>query len=380
MLEVLRTFWSELVYIFLEMSPYIVLGLLIAGVLKVFVPDGWVQKVVGKRHAGVPPLTSLIGVPLPLCSCSVLPFALGLRKQGASKGAVAAFLTSTPQTGVDSILAAYGFFGLPFALYKMSVSFISGTLSGWFVDLFSRNEPDRADDFTVPVTCDCTDDSCSPAAEEADTRGCGSGGCSVDAGGPSDTAVTNEHTGSRLGFLFRFAFGELFEDVAVVFLLGIIASALIGTLFPPDLLQGFRYPWLYYPAVLLISVPLYVCATASLPIAFALMQAGMPPGAAMVLLIAGPATNIATLGVVAKTLGKRTAAVYVIVIVLSALIGGFLFDRLLGAAFVPGSGADAEDAGGFELPYPLQVVFALLLAGLIIYHVGKKIGNRFRRR
>jgi uncharacterized protein len=142
-IDIPRAFWSELVYIFLEMSPYIVLGLLIAGVLKVFLPDGWVKRVVGKRHAGVPPLTSLIGVPLPLCSCSVLPFALGLRKQGASKGAMAAFLTSTPQTGVDSILAAYGFFGLPFALYKMAISFVSGTLSICFPGTSRHGASDR---------------------------------------------------------------------------------------------------------------------------------------------------------------------------------------------------------------------------------------------
>ena len=378
MIEILRAFWDELVYIFLEMSPYIVLGLLIAGLLKVFVPDGWVRMVVGKRHAGVPPLTSIIGVPLPLCSCSVLPFALGLRKQGASKGAVAAFLTSTPQTGVDSILASYGFFGLPFALYKMVVSFISGTLSGWFVDLFSKGEPAAE---VVEGESGAKEPAELPAAESV---GCCNGDdcCSVE----ESAAAGKDRSGSRLAFLFRFAFGELFEDVALVFLLGIIASAIIGTVFPAELLQGFRYRWLYYPAVLLLSVPLYVCATASLPVAFALMQAGMPPGAAMVLLIAGPATNIATLGVVAKTLGKRTAAVYVIVIVISALIGGFLFDRLLGAAFVPeaggagtGGAGTAAAAGGFELPYSVSVVSALILAGLIVYHVGKKISGRIRR-
>ncbi len=149
------------------MSPYVLLGLFIAGLLKVFVPDKWVVRAAGSRGIEVPPLMSLAGVPLPLCSCSVLPFAMGLRKQGASPGAVVSFLTSTPQTGVDSILVAYGFFGLPFALFKTAVAFVSGTLAGWFSNWFGGSG-DAVEGRSVESAEVCTEGECCSGSASCD--------------------------------------------------------------------------------------------------------------------------------------------------------------------------------------------------------------------
>lgn len=342
-------FWNSLLYIFFEMSSYVLLGLFIAGLLKVFVPDKWVVRAAGSRGIEVPPLMSLAGVPLPLCSCSVLPFAMGLRKQGASPGAVVSFLTSTPQTGVDSILVAYSFFGLPFALFKTAVAFVSGTLAGWFSNWFGGSG-DAVEGRSVESAEVCTEGECC------------SGSASCDASeGPASR--------SRLVEAGAYAYGELLGDFALVFLLGILGSAVVSALVPPDFFAGFSRLWVYYPAILLLSLPLYVCATASVPIAFALMHAGIPPGAAMVLLVAGPATNFATLGVVGKLLGKKSTVIYVLTVIVTALLAGFLFDRL----FTLDLSAPEAETGGFELPLPVQASASVVLAGLLLFHVGLRL-------
>lgn len=370
LLRFVTAFWKSLTDIFIDMSPFILLGLIIAGVLHELLPDNWVSKVAGKRNLATPVLISLIGVPLPLCSCSVIPFAASLRKDGASKGAVSSFLTSTPQTGVDSILAAYGFFGLPFALFKVAAAFVSGTLSGWMVDLFSRREekmPARVTTVlgqTGPV--DCSEDDSHCHGDSCCSRG-------AVAGDDEDGTIS---VGRRLRSMADYAFFDLFGDFAAIFLIGILASAVLAAAVPPDLLGNFEHIWLYYPAILLLSIPLYVCATASLPIAFALMQTGVPPGAAMILLIAGPATNIATLGVVAKSLGKRGTVIYVCTIVVSAVVGGILFDVLIQ------SGTMSADVQPAEIGFPrvFGIICAVLLAGGLVFHVVRNIMNRLRRR
>jgi uncharacterized membrane protein YraQ (UPF0718 family) len=375
MYDFIREFWTQLVYIFLEMSPYVLLGLLFAGILKMTVPEGWITRVAGKKHLGVPVLTSLIGVPLPLCSCSVLPFALGLKKQGANKGAVLAFLTSTPQTGVDSVLVAYSFFGLPFALYKVAVSFVSGTLAGWFSNWFGNGTAQGSvGDGSSDAGTDC-------ASIAGDTSGTdGSACCTSDDCCAEDSCTETVKSRGRTGWrkvsgVFAFAFDELLGDFALVFLLGIVGSALLSAILPDYYLQGFSQRWLYYPAMLLISVPLYVCATASVPIAFALVQAGIPPGAAMVLLIAGPATNIATLGVVGKVLGKKNVLIYLLTIAGSAVIGGILFDRIFG--FNANLGSSIQQ--GFEFPFPAAAAAAVLLALLLLFHIVKSAVIKARK-
>ncbi len=389
MLIIISSFWKELVYIFFEMSPYLLGGLLLAGVLRSVVPQGAINRIAGHRGAGISPLMSIIGVPLPLCSCSVLPFAVELRRQGASRGAVSSFLTSTPQTGVDSIMVSYSFFGLPFALYKVAAAFVSGTISGWFVTLFGSGEEESDNrDRRAPEAGsaeECFDDCCRtvPAGEKGDVREyreddcCGPGdGCDDNCSDDEPAGGAGSGTGislrERIKHIFTYAYGTLLGDFAVVFILGIVASAAIGAFLPPELLEGIGRTWIYYPAILAVSLPLYICATASVPIAFALMQSGIPPGAAMILLIAGPATNIATLGVVGKTLGKRATIVYVLTVVVSAVAAGLLFDRF----FTPGLGGLVRP--GFELPRPVQVSASAVLALLLLFHTVRAIIRKWR--
>ena len=358
--------WSSLAEVFLDIGPYIIIGLFLAGLLRTLIPDRSVARLLGKDTWWEPLAASLIGVPLPLCSCSVLPFAFGLRKQGAGRGSVTAFLTSTPQTGVDSILVAYSFFGLPFALFKVAVSFVSGAVSGWMTSFMGeRDAPGSPGAGVSGDLCGCGSERCE--GEIAAENRIGSVGSTSREG----------HRGKAGSFLrnlrrtFSYAYDELLGDFALTLLLGVLASAAITALVPEGLLGRLEIRWVYYPAVLLLSIPLYICATSSVPLAFSLTAVGLPPGAAMVLLIAGPATNMATIGTVAKMLGRRSAAVYTVIIVLFALAGGILFDSLLTA-----TRARRAVAEPFEFPYPVQLAAAIVLAALLLYHGGRKLWTR----
>lgn len=363
--------WSSLFEIFLDIGPYILLGLLIAGVLRILLPDRAVARLLGRDAWWESPVASLVGVPLPLCSCSVLPFAFGLRRQGAGKGAVTAFLTSTPQTGVDSILVAYSFFGLPFALFKVAVSFVMGTVSGWLVGLIGDRDgesPDGAEQQNrTDEICGCGCDSGSESGRCGDEWE----GPAPSRNGASKKKAERRSPWTVTKSTFSYAYDELLGDFALTLLLGIIASAAVTALVPEDLFGRFELQWVSYPAVLLLSVPLYICATSSVPLAFSLVAIGLPPGAAMVLLIAGPATNIATIGIVASILGKRSAAVYTVTIIVFALAGGILFDSFLSA-----SEAGPTVAEPLEFPYSVRLVSAVILAAMLVYHTVRKIRKR----
>jgi hypothetical protein len=275
---------------------------------------------------------------------------------------------------VDSILVAYSFFGLPFALFKVAVAFVSGTVSGWLAGITDRKS-------TQSIGSEIEEYSPDPEEEgstSGEVCGCGSERCAGEL--ESDRASPAEGgrgsgSGSRIRGIFSYAYDELLGDFAVTLLVGIIISAAVTSLVPENLLGRNDLRWVSYPAVLLLSVPLYICATSSVPLAFSLVAVGLPPGAAMVLLIAGPATNIATIGTIAKILGKRNAAVYTGVIVFFALLGGILFDSILSAAI---GGIDAAEP--LEFPYLAQVVSALVLAALLGYHTVRKIWSRISGR
>ena len=307
------------------MGPYILIGLFLAGLIHIYVPSEVMKRIGGNGIKG-PFFSALVGVPLPLCSCSVLPLAVQMRRSGASSGSTLAFLTSAPQTGVDSILVAYSFFGWPFALFKAGVSFLSGTLSGWISNLLTSQ----------------------PAPEPVASGTCSSSECGDD--GRQD---------NRIITVFRYG------------LIGIAAAGIISTLLPDNFFGRLDPAWLYYPAVLALSIPFYICATSSLPLAFALAAKGMPLGAVIVFLIAGPATNLATLGVVAKTLGRKHVFVFLFTIAVFAVISGVIFDTFDIRLFTP-----AGEVSGFEFPYIVQAVSGIILTILMIYHVLRTILSR----
>jgi len=231
-------------------------------------------------------------VPLPLCSCGVVPTALGLRKEGASKGATTAFMISTPQTGVDSLLVSTSFLGWPFALFKLAAAFVTGLVAGGLVNRFTESD--------------------GAFGEKPGTSG-------EEAGGEGMRGV------------LRYSLFDLLAAIDIWIVAGVLAAALITTFIPPDYLA--EQTWAHGIAgmllVLAVSIPLYVCTTGSVPIAASLIAAGMPAGTALVFLMAGPATNVATLGAVYRALGVRVLAIYLGTVILMSILLGLGFDSLL---------------------------------------------------
>jgi uncharacterized membrane protein YraQ (UPF0718 family)/copper chaperone CopZ len=284
----LQAMWG----ISLELAPWLLLGTAVAGVLHVALPAGFVHRQLGGR-LGVAKAVAL-GVPLPLCSCGVIPAGLGLRKDGASTGATVGFLISTPQTGVDSILVSASFLGWPFAFFKLITAAVTGLVGGWIAD--------ATEDGEATVAADA-----SAAAADADR--------------PRDPREALAHAFEVLRSIWRW----------IVF--GVVASAAIETLVPDGFFasladRGTLLPML---ACLAVSLPLYVCATASVPIAASLVATGLPGGAALVFLMAGPATNVATIGAIYRALGRRALTVYLSTIIGGSLLSGWLFDSVLAA-------------------------------------------------
>lgn len=279
------------------MAIYILIGLLIAGFLKQIIPDDFIIKHLGNGNIGSVIKATILGIPLPVCSCSVIPLAQSLRKEGASKGAVQSFLISSPITGVDSILATYSFFGLFFTIYRVISSMIIAIVVGIVQNIFDKEESKKIEKEQKSCSCSC---SCSSKKEK-----------------------------KRFSIkeVFSYAYVTLFKDMVKPLFIGLLFATLFTTLAPKEYTSLlFENQILTYFVIILFSMPLYICATASLPIAAALIIEGMSPGAAFILLSAGPATSLITMGVVYKTLGKTSLIIYLIMIAILSLIFGYLFD------------------------------------------------------
>lgn len=322
-----------------ELAPWLLVGTAVAGAMHAFLPAGLMSRLLGGK--GAVWKSVLVGVPLPLCSCAVIPVGLGLKRQGASNGASVAFLIATPQTGVDSVLVTAGLLGWPLALFKVATALVTGLVGGWMTDAVTPKA------FTLPI---------------------------IDT--PTDAAPAK-------GFAARLWDGWLHADDLIAsiwkwLVLGVVVSAVIGVFAPPALMDGVAaYGVLASMGVALaLSMPLYVCATASVPIAASLVAAGLPLGAVIVFLMAGPATNAATVGAVFRGLGPRPLAAYLATIVVGSLLGGWLFEAWLGAASLPtaaiASGHDHAHPAG-----PLEAAAAIALIAWIAWCAFRDVAKRF---
>ena len=321
-----------------ELAPWLLLGLLIAGLLRVCVPNDFIQRQLGHGFMAVVKAV-LIGVPMPLCSCGVIPAALGIKKQGASDGAAIGFLISTPQTGVDSIFVSAKFLGLPFALFKVASALVTGLVGGALVHWAERPAPAEAVAPPVPT--------CAPAKR-----------------------------GFWLTRLLDYSVNELLYMIWVWLVVGVLVSAAITTWVPANLFANYAITSgvgaLF--VVLLISLPMYVCATSSVPIAAALVHAGMPPGAALVFLMAGPASNVATIGAVYRGFGGKVLGIYLATISIGSLLCGYLFDGVL----KPTAAATVhvhEHAGG-----GLGAACAVLLVGFFVWFAARDLRQWLTRK
>lgn len=282
-----------------EMAPYILLGLFIAGLLHAFVPSSMMS-----RHLASPGIKSvvkaaLIGVPLPLCSCGVLPTAVALRRSGASKAATTSFLISTPQTGVDSIAATWSLLGPAFAILRPIAAMTTAIFGGFAV---GRDEDKKQQH--------CADSRCDIATDTTDER-------------PKSFFA-------RLGLALRYGFFDMVQSIGGWLVAGLIIAALITVLVPADFFAALGdRPLLAMLAVVVVAVPMYVCATGSIPIALSLMLKGLSPGTALVLLMAGPAANFASVTILSRTLGRRSTVIYLISIIGGAIAFGLMVDYIL---------------------------------------------------
>jgi len=311
MTDFFRVCWDILV----DSSIWMLLGFFMAGLLRAFVPSDLVARHLGRNQSGNVFKAALFGVPLPLCSCGVIPAAAGLRRQGASRGATASFLISTPETGVDSMAVSWALLDPVMTVVRPAAAFITAMVTGLLIDASDR-EPAPAASPLRPL-----EPLLAPAASEP--QACCGGSCSCNASPGRKSAWRRFEDGQR------FAFDDLMGDIAPWFGLGILIAAGITILLPDDL--GARIPGggiASMLAMLLVSLPMYVCATASTPIAAALALKGFSPGSLLVFLLAGPATNAATIVMVGRLLGKRSAAIYVASIIAVTLVIAVAVDAL----------------------------------------------------
>lgn len=293
---------SEIWFLLCEMSPFLLLGFLLAGLMHEFVPNTLYTRYLGKPSFRSVVLAALFGVPLPLCSCGVIPTAMGIRREGASKGATISFLIATPQTGVDSIIATYSLMGLPFAVIRPVVALLTAIFGGTLCNVVENVDDNDHDN---------------PNAN-------------LNANDGKKSTPTLSSSSKRLRRAFAYAFGEMMEDIGKWLAIGLVVAGIITAAVPDSWFNIFQDNTLYSILfVLVFSIPMYLCATGSIPIAMALMLKGLTPGAALVLLMAGPACNAASILVVGKVLGKRTMSIYLFSIVIGAILFGFGIDHLL---------------------------------------------------
>ncbi|MCD4729913.1 MAG: permease [Bacteroidales bacterium] len=330
MLHWIVRYIEEFIDLSLEMAPWLLLGFIFAGILHVYMPKGSIRKYMGGKNLKSVIYASLLGIPLPLCSCGVIPTGIAFHKEGASKGSTVSFLISTPQTGVDSILATYSLLGLPFAILRPIVAFFSGIFGGAITNSVTRNDLDKQIDNSKPQNSE-------------DLNGNG-----------------------KFKTMLRYAFHDFLMDIAKWLIIGLAVAALIAVLLPNDFFVSYLHnEFLSMLIVLAASIPLYVCATGSIPIAAVLMMKGLSPGAALVFLIAGPATNVATMTVIGKAIDKKTLFVYLGTIVGSAMLFGLLTNQFLPREWF----TFAIDHIGHEhelLPFWFKITSAILLAVLIL--------------
>lgn len=320
----------EIIHLINEMSPYLLLGFLLAGVMHAFLPANYIGKYMSGRSFRSVINAAIFGIPLPLCSCGVIPTAMSLRKEGASHGAVVSFLVATPQTGVDSIIATYSLMGLPFALIRPLAALATALFGGAMVNWGNGSCAVPATTETEHEHCDCHEDHCD-CHEEHEHHHHGH----HDHAHHDNCSCCDPHHEPAKTFWGKvkealiYAYIEMMEDIGKWLVIGLFVAGLITVLVPDSLFGVFQgNTFASMLLVLCIALPMYLCATGSIPIAVALMMKGLTPGAALVLLMAGPACNFASMLVVRKVLGLRTLVIYLVSIVIGAIAFGCLIDYL----------------------------------------------------
>ncbi len=340
--------------IILDSSFYILAGFLLGGILHIYIPTEKVRQILGKKGFASVVKASLIGLPLPLCSCGVVPTAYSLRQKGANREATLAFLIATPETGIDSVALSYALLDPLMTVYRPIGALITAIVSGTAELLFGRKDAETVNVQTAPAAC--TSECLPPANSQA-----------------------SEPLRSRALQAIQYAFGNLLGEVGNWLMAGIILAGLVGALVPESYFERYQqYEVLSLLAALLISIPLYICSSCSTPIAAMLILKGISPGAAFVLIIAGSATNVATIIAVGKMLGKRSMLVYLACIFMLSLSLGLLLNWIYQHFAI---NIYAHMGSGSELiPQSLRLLSALVFLALMLNIWHRTIGNKVFRR
>lgn len=326
--EFIFSFFKDFVTILGEMSPYLLLGFLFAGLLHAFMPRQKTEKYFSGSPLKASFYSALFGVPLPLCSCGVIPTGAALYKNGASKGGTISFLISTPQTGVDSILATFSLMGLPFAIIRPLAAFITGITGGLITGVVTQKEINKED--------------------------------------VQDDQASKKSFNQKVTDVFRYGFVDFIQDISKWLVIGLLLAALISALIPNEFFELLNLAPIYQMLlVLVVSVPLYICATGSIPLAAILILKGVSPGAAFVLLMAGPATNAATITMIGKVLGRKSLMAYLSTIIVGALSFGLLIDYILPIQWFTSITDSHMLHHAMQLNW-LQITSGVLLLGLIV--------------
>jgi uncharacterized membrane protein YraQ (UPF0718 family) len=316
---------------------YVIFGMLAAGLIHLFLSRDWLVRHLGGRGFGSVLKAALLGAPMPLCSCSVLPAACALRNKGAGRGATVSFLISTPETGVDSIAVTWALMGPVMAIVRPVAAVLTALTAGFFETLRDRHEPPAV--VAGPLCTICNSNDCEHIAKP-----------------------------TRWSRFWTFVLYDMGDDLGPSLALGLLAAGIMAALLPDNFFEQYvGSPWTAMLVMLVVGLPMYVCATASTPLAAVLVAKGLNPGAALVFLLVGPATNIATILVVSRMLGKASAVLYVATIAAVSLVCGAIFDLVVGALNV-----NVFAGEGHELVPPwLLAPGAALLAVFLAVSLGR---------
>ena len=375
--------------LFMESAPWLLLGLFVAGVMHELVPVSFLERHMGSNSIGSISKAAVIGAPLPLCSCGVIPAALGLRRSGASKSSTISFLVSTPETGVDSVSVSYALLGPLFAIIRPIAAVASAIYAGIMVKVFGDSD-DKVNKTADSVSSCCESETtkpvesascCSTKAEVAQPSSCcsssqhESGNHSMNANstsaGHTDRSLNAfssvSNAAASAARVARYASGKLLEDIVVWLLIGLALAAAIKTWVPTDFLTQWGDGLVAMLVMAFIGIPMYICATASTPLAVGFLAAGLSPGAILVFLMAGPATNISTMGMIKQEMGLKTLALYLFSVVTASIAFGYLLNYLVSAMSLQGliqtQSALHEHGGGVQVAYALS---AIILGALML--------------
>ena len=367
----LTTFFNDFWSLLNEFSFFVLLGVMIAGCLHVIVPADFILKHLKNNNFSSVLKSALFGIPLPLCSCGVIPMAKSLEQSGASKGSVMSFMISTPITGVDSIAATYGIFGPAFAFYRVFSS-ICIALSAGMLMSFVDKKNNKNHCCSTNNESKSSDSNCCSSSKVQEVQSCCSSSKPKE---ESSCCSSNTSKAKTSAWYFKiinaldYGFNSIFKSLSATLLLGIILGTLLGMLLPDNLEQFLKDNYiLSFAMVLLVSVPLYVCAVASLPIAASLVLSGFSPGAAFVFLSAGPATNAVDFTFILKLMGKKALVIYIGTIAVGSLMFGLLIDVLLQNQGLDINNFKLHNINEKDwLDYTSSVIILLLFAKFLVY-------------